>query len=106
MEDMSTMTIGSVHIQMIDTPGPTKNAASLVVNHIAKDCSEAPFLFSGSTLFIGGCGQIGHGGGSRQMIFSLRRLMENLPDDTLLFSGHENAVKNLEFAKWIEPGNF
>lgn len=32
-------------------------------------------------------------------------MLMSLPNETLLFCGHEYTVKNLEFAKMLEPDN-
>jgi hydroxyacylglutathione hydrolase len=60
-------------------------------------------LFCGDTLFTAGCGRLFEGT-AEQMHASLAKLMR-LPDDTLVYCGHEYTEKNLEFALSIEPGN-
>lgn len=60
-------------------------------------------LFCGDTLFGGGCGRLFEGT-AEQMIASLDKLM-NLPDNTLIYCGHEYTVANLKFAQLVEPTN-
>jgi hydroxyacylglutathione hydrolase len=60
-------------------------------------------LFSGDTLFAGGCGRIFEGT-ARQMWESLSRLAA-LPGETKVFCAHEYTVANLRFALAAEPGN-
>ncbi|MCX7121226.1 MAG: hydroxyacylglutathione hydrolase [Gammaproteobacteria bacterium] len=79
---------------VIDIPGHT-------LGHVAYYCK--PHLFCGDTLFGAGCGRIFEGTPT-QMFSSLRKLMA-LPDDTLIYCGHEYTVTNLEFALTVEPGN-
>lgn len=52
-------------------------------------------VFTGDTLFIGGCGRFFEGQ-PQEMLSALDRLAA-LPDDTKVFCGHEYTVKNLEF---------
>jgi hydroxyacylglutathione hydrolase len=40
----------------------------------------------------------------QQMLSSLSKL-KNLPDDTLVYCGHEYTEKNLQFALTLEPNN-
>jgi len=60
-------------------------------------------VFTGDTLFGGGCGRL-FGGTARQMLGSLRRLAA-LPPATEVYCGHEYTVANLRFAAQIEPEN-
>jgi hydroxyacylglutathione hydrolase len=60
-------------------------------------------LFSGDTLFAGGCGYLFDGPPSK-MHASLTRLAA-LPDDTRVFCAHEYTQDNLRFAYSVEPGN-
>jgi len=60
-------------------------------------------LFSGDTLFAAGCGRLFEGT-PRQMYDSLSRLMQ-LPDETLVYCGHEYTVSNIRFARAVEPDN-
>lgn len=60
-------------------------------------------LFSGDTLFTAGCGKIFEGT-AQQMHDSLMSLAA-LPDDTLVYCGHEYTEANLRFALAVEPNN-
>lgn len=60
-------------------------------------------LFSGDTLFRGGCGRLFEGDAA-QMRASLDKL-RRLPDDTRVYCGHEYTQKNLRFAAEVEPAN-
>ncbi len=60
-------------------------------------------VFSGDTLFAGGCGRLFEGTAA-EMHRSLQRLAA-LPDETRICCGHEYTVKNLEFGLRVEPGN-
>jgi len=60
-------------------------------------------LFCGDTLFACGCGRAFEGTPA-QLHASLQKLVA-LPDDTLVYCGHEYTEKNLRFAAMLEPGN-
>jgi hydroxyacylglutathione hydrolase len=60
-------------------------------------------LFCGDTLFTGGCGRVFEGTYT-QMYNSLQRL-SLLPDETLIYCGHEYTLNNLQFAELVEPTN-
>lgn len=60
-------------------------------------------VFCGDTLFAGGCGYL-FDGPPETMFRSLLRLAA-LPAETLVFCAHEYTESNLEFARFIEPGN-
>lgn len=61
-------------------------------------------VLSGDTVFLGGCGRFFEGN-AEQMVSALDRFSA-LPEDTLVFCGHEYSVKNLEFGMQAEPDNF
>lgn len=60
-------------------------------------------LFSGDALFAGGCGRMFEGT-PEQMQGYLAQLRK-LPDDTLIYCGHEYTLANLTFAAAVEPDN-
>ena len=85
--------------QVFDVPGHTSG-------HIAFFCPQAggaPLLFSGDTLFSGGCGRLFEGTPA-QMLHSLDTLAA-LPDATRICCGHEYTLSNLKFARAVEPHN-
>lgn len=98
LEGGETIEIADVGLSLsvIHVPGHT-------VGHIAFYDSENKFLFPGDTLFTGGCGRIFEGTPA-QMADSLQKLM-TLPEDTLVYCGHEYTITNLKFALEVEPGN-
>lgn len=60
-------------------------------------------VFTGDTLFTGGCGRVFEGS-AEQMYQSLAQLAA-LPDETLIYCGHEYTKANLDFALKVEPTN-
>ncbi len=60
-------------------------------------------VFTGDTLFLGGCGRLFEGT-APMMHASLERLAA-LPAETLVYCGHEYTLANLRFAEAMEPDN-
>ena len=71
--------------------------------HVAYYFPAERAVFTGDTLFAGGCGRLFEGDAA-QMMASLAKLTA-LPDDTRVYCGHEYTEKNLRFAASLEPGN-
>jgi len=91
-----TVALGASVADVIDVPGHT-------VGHVAYHFAEAGALFSADSLMVMGCGRLFEGTPA-QMWASLSR-MAALPDDTLVYSGHEYAASNVRFALSVDPGN-
>lgn len=81
-------------LEVLEIPGHT-------LTHIAY--YGANMLFCGDTLFACGCGRLFEGT-PRQMHESLTRLAK-LPDDTLVYCGHEYTLANLRFGRTVDPAN-
>jgi hydroxyacylglutathione hydrolase len=61
-------------------------------------------LFTGDILFLGGCGRLFEGT-AEELYRGLRDRIMPLPENTLIYCGHEYAERNLRFALEIEPAN-
>ncbi|MCX7892628.1 MAG: hydroxyacylglutathione hydrolase [Burkholderiales bacterium] len=83
-----------VAFDVLDIPGHTRA-------HVAY--YGAKLLFCGDTLFACGCGRLFEGT-PEQMHASLAKLAA-LPDDTLVYCGHEYTLANIAFARQVEPDN-
>ncbi|KAG7335012.1 hypothetical protein KOW79_001608 [Hemibagrus wyckioides] len=68
------------------------------------NCPDSPAVFTGDTLFVGGCGKFFEGT-AEQMYHNLTEVLGTLPQDTKVFCGHEYTIKNLKFAMLVEPEN-
>ncbi len=84
------------HIDVIDCPGHTLGGISYSI-------PSQKLLFAADTLFSLGCGRLLEGTPD-QMWGSLTRLMA-LPDDTIIYCGHEYTASNAKFALTIDPDN-
>lgn len=100
------MEVGDLCICCMATPGHTAEHVSYIITHVTPESTKTPFLFTGDTLFIGGCGRLLDQpyADAEHLFYSLQKLI-NLPNETLLFCGHEYTLANLKFAKYIEPDN-
>lgn len=81
-------------LRIMEIPGHTHGHIAYVGPH---------FVFTGDTLFTGGCGRLFEGTAA-QMWHSLQ-LLAHLAPETLIYCGHEYTEANLEFAKHVEPNN-
>ena len=99
MRDGEYVAFANSKILAIHSPGHTADHYCFFL----QPPTGAPILFSGDTLFGGGCGRVS-GGQYTQMWNSLLKL-RGLPPETLVCFGHEYTIDNLEFALSIEPSN-
>jgi hydroxyacylglutathione hydrolase len=60
-------------------------------------------VFTGDTLFAGGCGKV-FGGSMLDMVRSLDKLA-SLPEQTEVYCAHEYTLENLRFAITVDPNN-
>lgn len=88
--------VGSLEARILYIPAHTSG-------HIAYYFEDAGAVFTGDTLFAGGCGRLFEGD-AKEMMRSLSKLMA-LPDETKVYFGHEYTEKNLRFALTLEPSN-
>jgi hydroxyacylglutathione hydrolase len=88
--------LGETGFTILETPGHTSG-------HIAYYSAEAKVVFAGDTLFSMGCGRLFEGT-PLEMLTSLSKLAR-LPDDTLLYCGHEYTLSNARFAVRYDAGN-
>jgi len=77
------LAVGGQKIRFLHTPGHTPGSQCFMVNGN---------LISGDTLFIGGCGRVDlPGSDPSQMYDSLVNKLKALPDETVLYPGHDYA---------------
>ncbi len=77
------LVLGTQRIRFLHTPGHTPGSQCFLVDHN---------LVSGDTLFIGGCGRVDlPGSDPAQLYDSLVNKLKVLPDETVLFPGHDYA---------------
>ena len=94
------VTVGkTVELLALDTPGHTMSHICLLSK------TDAPALFCGDTLFNAGAGNC-HGGGHPEELYqTFTDQLDELPDSTLIYPGHDYILNNLEFTLDREPDN-
>ncbi len=92
----SSFSLGNVTVDVIDVPGHT-------LGHVAYHIPVAKALFTADSLMALGCGRLFEGT-PEQMLESLTQLA-SLPDETLVYSGHEYTATNAAFALTVDPEN-
>jgi len=92
--------LGGTDVEVLFTPCHTSGH----VLFLAGNDASPKALFSGDTLFIGGCGRFFEGT-AEQMYEALVKKVSKLPHDTQLYCGHEYTVKNLQFASSVDKDN-
>jgi len=100
LEDGERIEVFGRVFSVMNVPGHTLGAIAYVGE--GSDAG-AGNVFTGDTLFLGGCGRVFEGTMS-MMRASLSRLAA-LPSETRVWVGHEYTAKNLEFALHVEPTN-
>ncbi|KAL5612950.1 hypothetical protein BROUX41_003973 [Berkeleyomyces rouxiae] len=98
----STLPLGaSVHLTALHTPCHTQDSICWYVRDTAPsgsaDGREQRAVFTGDTLFIGGCGRFFEGSAA-EMHRALNHVLAELPDDTHIYTGHEYTKSNARFA--------
>jgi hydroxyacylglutathione hydrolase len=101
VQDGAVLTVGSEKVRAIAAPGHTRT--SLCYYMLPSNRNSSGILWTGDTLFTGGCGRLFECD-AETMWNSLQKLAR-LPEDTLVYCGHDYAVENYEFALGIEPDN-
>jgi hydroxyacylglutathione hydrolase len=96
VRDGDAVEVGSLRGRVIMIPAHTSG-------HVAYHFPDQAAVFTGDTLFAGGCGRLFEGDAG-QMMRSLGRL-STLADATRVWCGHEYTEKNLRFASELEPRN-
>ncbi|HLO49638.1 MAG TPA: MBL fold metallo-hydrolase [Kamptonema sp.] len=80
--DGEVLRVGSVEIKAIATPGHTNSHNAYLVNNDR--------ILTGDSLLIRGCGRTDfQSGNASQMFHSLTKKLLTLPDETLVFPGHD-----------------
>ncbi|XP_066246724.1 hydroxyacylglutathione hydrolase, mitochondrial [Euwallacea similis] len=100
VKDGDKFKIGDISVECLFTPCHTTGH----ICYYLTDQKGQSAVFTGDTLFIAGCGRFFEGS-AQQMYTALVEKLSNLPDDTLVFCGHEYTQQNLKFARHVEKEN-
>jgi len=96
-----TFKIGELDVKCLFTPCHTTGHICYFVQTPDRDNKA---VFTGDTLFLGGCGRFFEGT-AEQMYSALIEKLSKLPDETSVFCGHEYSLQNLKYGNHVEPDN-
>lgn len=98
LNDGDVLTFGDQTIHVIATPGHTAGSVSFIIDNR---------VFTGDTLLINGCGRTDFQGGSAAQLYdSIMHKIFSLPDETLVYPGHDyngKWVSSIMQEKTINP---
>lgn len=96
LDDFQVFEAAGFSVQMIHTPGHTPGSCCYYLK-------DEDVLFSGDTLFYGSVGRTDFPGGSTaQIVRSLHKLIDSLPEDTEVYPGHD-ASTTIGYEKRYNP---
>jgi len=100
VSDGDVLSFGEWQVEVIATPGHTNTS---VCYYKRPSRNQPGVVFTGDTMFVGGCGRILECD-VEAMWKSLNRLAA-LPTETLVYCGHDYTEENYEFALQFEADN-
>ncbi|MCZ6609748.1 MAG: MBL fold metallo-hydrolase [Alphaproteobacteria bacterium] len=89
----------SVELEVLDTPGHTMSHVCLLAH------ADTPSLICGDTLFNAGAGHCRGGGHPEHLYHTFAEQLSKLPDETMIYPGHDYLANNLGFTLDREPDN-
>lgn len=98
--DGDALTVGDTTVHVLATPGHTRNS---ICYHIPGQGGDSGTVYTGDTLFVGGCGRVLEG--SAAMMWQSLQKLAALPDETLVYCGHDYTLENYEFAITVAPSH-
>lgn len=96
VKEGSPLAFAGHEVRVLETPGHT-------LGHVSYYFPSLATVFTGDTLFAMGCGRIFEG--DAQMMYGSLQKIAALPDDTVIYCGHEYTLANARFALSVEPEN-
>ncbi|WP_020659870.1 MBL fold metallo-hydrolase [Amycolatopsis benzoatilytica] len=91
------VTVGSIDIRLLHTPGHTPGSQCLLVEDR---------LVSGDTLFLEGCGRTDFPGGDSDAIFRSLQWLATLPGDPVVYPGHQYSPESSASLSRVKGTNF
>ena len=96
VSDGDTLHWCGADVRVIATPGHT-------LDHVSYYLPEEHLVFVADTIFALGCGRVIEG--THEMMWESIKRLRALPDDTILYCGHEYTLANARFAVTVDPRN-
>ena len=91
VSDKNHLKIGNIDLEFLLTPGHTKGGICIIVDNEA--------LITGDTLFIGDCGRTDLAGGDLYQMFETLQRIKSLPDNLMVYPGHDYGSKPFDTLK-------
>lgn len=96
VKDGEQLELAGIHMEVIATPGHTKGSCCYYL-------PEEKILFSGDTMFAESVGRTDLPTGNMgELVRSIRKLIEMLPGETIVYPGHEHST-SIEHEKRYNP---
>ena len=99
--DGDVVMLGSWTVTVLATPGHTRSSICYLMASAGADSPD--LAWTGDTLFVGGCGRPMECDAA--VLWRSLTKLAALPDETLVYCGHDYTAENYEFALTIEPEN-
>jgi len=98
LEDGMTLDFAGTKIKVLHTPGHTPGSTCFYIENSGK-----PVLFSGDTLFRSSIGRTDlPGGNGRKIVESIKTKLLTLPDETVVYPGHDENT-SISIEKKLNP---
>ena len=91
-----TIAVGALRIEALATPGHTVSGTSYLVDGN---------VFTGDTLFIGGCGRTDFPGGDAPTMWRSLQRLASLPEETRVWPGHDYGQTPTSTIGWERTSN-
>jgi glyoxylase-like metal-dependent hydrolase (beta-lactamase superfamily II) len=89
VSDNEELKLGIINLKFILTPGHTQGGICILVDNKA--------IITGDTLFIGDCGRTDLPGGNLEQMFNtLQEKIKSLPDNLIIYPGHDYGPKKFD----------
>jgi hydroxyacylglutathione hydrolase len=96
VKDGDSLRFAGREVRVIATPGHT-------LDHVSYYMPGEGLVFVADTIFSLGCGRVIEG--DHAMMWDSIRKLRALPDETVLYCGHEYTLANGKFALTVDPDN-
>ncbi|KRX01614.1 hypothetical protein PPERSA_00321 [Pseudocohnilembus persalinus] len=103
VQELVPFSVGELAICFLHTPGHTSDSCTIAVTHVSETSTKLPFLFTGDLLLAGSIGSV-HDEDFSAVQKSLFKL-QAFPNETFIFPSHDANLKDLLFAKTLDPKN-
>lgn len=102
VKDGDEFVIGdNIKVKCLATPCHTQDSICYYVTATNQPLRKG--VFTGDTLFQAGCGRFFEGDG--QQMHKALTYLQTLPDDTVVYNGHEYTKTSVAFALSVDPDN-